>query len=463
MANNQILTAAQMVAAEGALIARGVSVDALMQRAGQGAAQWVWRIAAGRSVTVLCGPGNNGGDGYVIAQTLHQRGLKIRLIAPIPPRTAAARKAASLWEGETFRTANGLSGDIFVDCLFGSGLNRPLSDDHVAMIAQLAKAHEFRIAIDLPSGVETDSGELLGPVLQYQLTLALGAWKFAHWRMPAMACMGARRLVPIGVAPQPGAAEVVMRPALSEPGPGAHKYTRGLLAIIGGAMPGAALLAAEAAMRSGAGYGKLLSDHSHPAVPAGLVVDEAPLDDALSDKRIDALLVGPGLGGDEDALARLQFVLARDRPTVLDGDALVLLSPPMVANRSQPIIATPHEGELAELCANFAVPDGGKLEQARALAKASGMIIAAKGPDTILCAPEGRTALCSDSPSWLSIAGSGDCLAGITASRLAAGAAPFAAACEGAWLHGEAARIAGPAFTADELACTVGAAYAACL
>lgn len=465
--SDQILTTRQMIAAEDALIDGGISVDELMLRAGRGAAEWVWRIAAGRPVTVLCGPGNNGGDGYVIAQVLRERAIPIRVVAPIEAKTDAARNAAAIWAGKSVSDAEGVSGGLLVDCLFGSGLSRPLTNNHAVLIARLARTHDFLIAVDLPSGTASNSGTLLCPdtfkMPDYDLTLALGAWKQAHWRMPAMERMGERRLVPIGVADQADAAKLIARPELSAPAANAHKYTRGLLVILGGEMPGAALLAAQAAMRSGAGYVKLLASHSHPDAPASLVIDESDLKGALSDERIDALLIGPGLGRSDDAADRLRLALQRGCPAVLDGDALTLLSPDLLRSHRSALIATPHEGELATLCKAFGISAPGKLEQARELAKATGATIVAKGPDTFVCDADGRTAFSGSSPSWLSVAGSGDSLAGIIASRLASGVDAFDAACDGVWLHGEAARFCGPAFTADELAKAVSRAYAACL
>ena len=325
------------------MIASGTSVDELMQRAGRGAAEYVWRIAAHRRVTVLCGPGNNGGDGYVIAEALRERGGKVSVIAATEPKTDAARNARALYQGEILGPdadlqAPDLHGEVFVDCLFGSGLARPLSADHAALLARLAASHRHTIAIDVPSGVAADSGLLLNQGLpQFALTISLGAWKFAHFLMPASATMGALRLVGIGVEPVAGAASLVGKPRLSAPAVDAHKYRRGLLGVIGGAMPGAALLAAKAAQGAGAGYVKLLGwpwlgcfdkrstsetwTSTNPAqpelveghalpVPDDLVADSAPLAEALADRRYAALLVGPGLGRHADSLERLVIALA---------------------------------------------------------------------------------------------------------------------------------------------------------
>ncbi len=196
-------------------------------------------------------------------------------------------------------------------------------------------------------------------------------------------------------------------------------------------------------------------------VPPDLVVDSAPLAEALGDKRIAAVLIGPGLGREAASLDRLVAALASNVPAVLDADALVLLASGLLAERSAPLIATPHEGEMQALERAFGCDGAGaKPERAAALAQASGMVVVAKGPDTVIAAPDGRIACASRATSWLSVAGTGDVLAGVIASRLACGAEAFTAACEGVWLHGEAARLCGAAFTAGQLADAIRDAYA---
>ncbi len=460
-ADCQILTVAQMVAAEQALIDRGASVGSLMEIAGTGAADWVWRVAAGRPVTVLCGPGNNGGDGYVIARELARRGSAVTVIAPLEPKTDAALAARRSYGGAM---ADRGQGGVLVDCLFGSGLARPLSGELAALLTAEAERHAYRVAIDLPSGVDSDLGKPLNRGLPgYELTLALGAWKFAHWLMPAMAAMGARRLVPIGVEGTPGAARLLTRAKCAAPEAHVHKYTRGLVLVVGGAMPGASLLAAEGAMRAGAGAVRLAAPELPPSAPADLVLRTEPLDELLGDERTGAVLVGPGLGRGDEARDKLSAVLKAGHPAVVDADGLRLLDPDMLAGASGPPVLTPHEGELAQLVSQYGIRGGSKIERALALADAAQAVVVAKGPDTVITAPDGRLTLAPSPTAWLSVAGTGDVLAGIVASRLAAGSAPFDAACEAVWLHGEAARLAGPAFTASELARRVSAAYASTL
>ncbi len=463
MSAAQVLTAAQMRAAEQALFDAGLPVIDFMETAAGGAAEWIRRVAAGRSVTVLCGPGNNGGDGYVIARRLREAGNAVTVVAPLAPATDAAREARRRWGAEVAGTGEGAQGDVFVDCLFGSGLARPLGDAHAALLRDLAARHRIRIAIDLPSGIETDSGAVLNEGLpNFDLTLALGAWKFAHWSLPGRALMGQLRLVPIGIAGVPGAAQLIGRPGIGAPAADSHKYRRGLLGIVGGAMPGASLLAAAAAQRTGAGYVKLLARAPDLRTPPDIVTDTAPLAEALADERLAAVLVGPGLGRDAAAKEALAAALAKARALVLDADALMLLGSGILPEGT-PMLATPHDGELETLCRAFGVSGDTRRDRACALARASGMMVLAKGPDTCIAAPDGRLALAPPAPSWLSVAGTGDVLAGIAASRMAAGGDPYAAACEAVWLHGEAARRAGPAFTPSQLAERVADALAACL
>jgi hydroxyethylthiazole kinase-like uncharacterized protein yjeF len=453
--HDQILTAVQMREAEAVLIAGGQTVEMLMERAGRGAADYVFRMAAGRAVTVLCGPGNNGGDGYVIARVLRERGVPVCVVAPVEPATAAARAARALYRGEI---ADDARGAVLVDCLFGTGLTRPLDQALLRLLSDLADAHPLRIAVDLPSGVASDNGALLNEDLPgYTLTIALGAWKWAHWLMPSAARIGQRRLVDLGIGETAGAGLLAPRARLRAPAADAHKYTRGLLAVVGGEMPGAAMLSARAAMHGGAGYVKLLAE-ARCAGPDDLVIDDAPLAEAMEDSRIAAKLVGPGLGRSEAAKARLQACLDRPGPLVLDADALILLEPAMMP-RAGPLILTPHAGELAALCAAFDVEAADRLDRIRILAKLLGAIIVAKGPDTLIAAPDGVVQVMPPASSWLSTAGTGDVLAGLIAGRLAAGATPMQAANEGCQLHAEAARLAGPAFSATNLIDNISLAY----
>lgn len=441
--------------------AAGVSEWELMRRAGEGAAQWIWRVAAERAVTLLCGPGNNGGDGYVIAEALRSRGLDVAVIAPVEPASDTARQARAGYAGTVRTELGSRHAPLLVDALFGYGLTRPVTGSFAELLEKARASHGFYIAIDVPSGVEADSGAWLGQSFACDLTLALGAWKRAHWLMPANADMGAKRLVDIGFPVEHLAERISTSPRFETPAADSHKYRRGLLAVVAGAMPGAALLAASAAMRSGAGYVKLLSEHSHPDAPADLVVESGPLEDVLADERIGAILAGPGLGRGDDVRARLAAVLDRGAPAVLDADALHLLEwDALEGVATARLLLTPHEGELAALCEAFGVTAEGKLARTMGLRDAIGASVLAKGPDTLLAPAGGGLVFFPAASSWLSVAGTGDVLAGIAAARVAQHHDPVRAAEEAVWLHREAALIAAPAFTASELAAAVRPALA---
>jgi hydroxyethylthiazole kinase-like uncharacterized protein yjeF len=277
--------------------------------------------------------------------------------------------------------------------------------------------------------------------------------------MPAMALMGERRLVEIGLGSSAGAATLLERPRLAEPKRDAHKYTRGLVLVVAGQLAGASLMACEGAMRAGAGAVRL-AGAAPPGLPRDVIVRGESLVGQLADERTNAVLIGPGLGKDDDARRCLGDVLGAGYPTVLDADALSLLQPGSIEG---PSILTPHEGEMSRLLKSFGLKDDTKPQRALALAAAAGAVVIAKGPDTVIAVPDGRLAYAPSPTSWLSVAGTGDVLAGIVASRLAATGDPFRAACEAVWLHDEAARLAGPAFLASDLAARVSAAVAAAL
>ncbi|QQV78709.1 NAD(P)H-hydrate dehydratase [Sphingomonas aliaeris] len=448
-----IVTADEMRAAEDVAIAGGATVESLMDRAGREIATAVRRLAGASPILILCGPGNNGGDGYVAARLLKEAGLDVRVAALSEPRTEASRAARHRWSAAVEPFAEAAPAPIIVDALFGIGLSRPLETGAATKFAELVETATLSIAIDLPSGISSDDGCILAEVPSFDVTLALGAVKPSHLLQPAANLCGKVRILDIGV-PTRSRARVLDRPALTPPGPEAHKFTRGMVAVIGGAMPGAARLASLAAMHAGAGYVLLLGD-AQGAPDA--IVHKPFYPEALSDVRIGALLVGPGLGRDAEAQAKLDAALATDRPLVIDGDALHLIDPDAIKRRSAPVILTPHGGEFTGM---FGRSDANKIDAARQAAVRSGAIVVFKGADTVIAAPDKRATVSRSASVWLSTAGTGDVLAGTIAAVLSTGIEPYDAASAGVWLHGDAARRLGPAFVADDLARALTAARA---
>ena len=458
LAGQPILTAAEMRAAEAAAIDQGATVDSLMARAGHAVAAVVLRLASGSPVLVLCGPGNNGGDGYVVAAALAAAGLPVRVAATGAPASDAAKNARAGWTGPVETLADVAPAPILVDALFGTGLSRSLDAAVSQALARCVAAARLSIAVDLPSGVATDDGAIFGAVPTFNLTLTLGAAKPSHLLQPAASRCGHVRILDIGIAAR-SRVQVLGRPALPRPGPDAHKYSRGMVAIIGGAMPGAAELAAEAVLRSGAGYVLLFAGGGAQAPHA--IVRKPFSPEALNDKRIGALVIGPGLGRDAEAEAQLDHALGSPGPLVIDGDALHLLDDARLATvreRDAAVIMTPHSGEFDAV---FGKGSASKIDRARAAAQRAGAAIIFKGADTVIASPQGLVRIAEAGNPWLSTAGTGDVLAGAIGAVLAAEPdAPFEAACAGVWLHAEAARRLGAAFIADDLAKALTAARA---
>ncbi len=455
-----ILTAAEMRAAEERVIAAGTNVETLMERAGMAAAEAAWRYAGPMPALVLCGPGNNGGDGYVIARGLKARGADVRVAALGEPTSPAARWARGLWDGPVERLDEAVPAGLLIDALFGTGLARPLSEGAAGTLSRLAAAASVRVAIDLPSGVATDDGRILSPVPDYDLTVTFGALKPSHLLQPAARHMG--RLIVADIGIEAGSKLVrLSRPSLPRPGPDDHKYSRGYVAVLAGEMPGAAALAAAAAARAGAGYVRLVAPAYVPGVPSAVVQGAMAEAEVLRDKRIGAIVAGPGLGRSTEAWETLCRAANSAAPLVLDADALWLMAE-MGSPGARPagsIITTPHAGEFEHIYGD----GGSKVEAARSAAERSGHVIVYKGPDTVIAAPGGSAAIASHAPAWLASAGTGDVLAGVIAARRAAGMPGFEAACAGVWLHSEAARRAGPALIADDLLPQLGPALAACV
>lgn len=452
-----ILTAAEMRAAEERAIANGATVESLMARAGREVAAAARALLAEGEVLVLCGPGNNGGDGYVAAAELAAAGLQVRVAATGEPRTDAARNARAGWNGPIESIADAEPAPILIDALFGTGLTRPLDDCLVEHLQRLSGGARVSIAVDLPSGGATDDGTLLSDPPVFDLVLALGAAKPSHVLYPAAARARDVRILDIGIDASSGVCALA-KPELSPPPFDAYKYSRGMVAVVAGTMPGATALAAIAAAHAGAGYVLLLGAATDRLPHA--IVKRRYSSDLLDDSRIGSLLIGPGLGRDDAARERLAAALASRHPLVIDGDALHLLDLDRLRARDAPAILTPHTGEFKAL---FGEGEGSKIVRAQAAAARAGATIVFKGADTVIADPSGATRVASGASSWLSTAGTGDVLAGAIAARLAGGAAPLDAAATGVWLHGEAARLLGPAFIADDLAAALPRALSRCL
>ena len=441
-----ILTAAAMRAAEEAAIDSGTAVETLMERAGAALAEAIFLHCGARPALFLCGPGNNGGDGYVAARHLAARGVAVRVAALAEPTTPAAVAARAAWRGPVEMLGTAAPAPVLVDCLFGTGLRRGLDDSVAERLAELAGASRLAIACDLPSGVGADDGALLSAVPHYALSVTFGALKPGHGLMPAMARMGRVVLADVGIAAASQWHEVG-RPKPPPLDPAAHKYSRGLVHCLAGKMPGAIALGAAAAARSGAGYVRLSTSRPIAGLPRAIVQTGSA---ELGDPRIGCILVGPGMG---DLPQLLTAALTSRAPKVIDADALRHVGDP-ARLIGQDAILTPHAGEFAAL---FGTTDGSKAERALAAARASGAVIVAKGPDTLVAAPDGRVGFAPPAPAWLATAGTGDVLAGIIAAFRARGMEPFDAACAGVWLHGRAAEEAGPGMIADDLVAAIPA------
>lgn len=445
MHSRPILTAEAMRAAEQAAVDAGTCVEQLMERAGAALAEATYRYAGPMPMLVLCGPGNNGGDGYVAARHLAERGVAVRVAALAEPKGEPASYARSRWNGEVEtlddRTA---AAPVLIDGLFGTGLKRSLQPSATGALLRLCNEARIRIAADLPSGVDSNSGALLGDVAAFDLTVALGALKPAHRLFPGMTRCGRVVLADIGLQASSHWREIGA-PSLPPIAADAQKYTRGLVHALAGKMPGAIALAATAAARAGAGYVRVSTSFPIAGLPAAIVqMDSAP----VNDERIGCILVGPGLG---DLPQVVTLALTSHAPKVIDADAISHLGDPKRL-KGQNAVITPHEGEFVRL---FGETGGGKPQRALEAARRSGAIVVYKGPDTVVAAPDGRLAFRPPAPAWLASAGTGDVLAGLIAALRARGMEAFEAACAGVWLHGRAAEIAGPQMIADDLAATI--------
>jgi hydroxyethylthiazole kinase-like uncharacterized protein yjeF len=445
MTGRPILTGDAMRAAEQQAIEGGTSVKDLMERAGAGLAEAAFRFAGPMDTLILCGPGNNGGDGYVAARRLAERGVDVRIAALGEPGSEAARQARGQWKGEVEQLGPDTAPrPLLIDALFGTGLKRSLDQSVSEQLSRLCDAASLSIACDLPSGVETDNGMQLGPVPVFSMTVSFGALKPAHLLHPAMHKCGRLVLADIGI--DAGCTWHEIGPPMLPPvGPGMHKYTRGLVHALAGKMPGAIALAAKSAALSGAGYVRVSTSRPIEGLPSAIVqVDTAE----VNDERIGCLLVGSGMG---DIPQVLTLSLTSRAPKVIDADAIAQLGEPERL-KGQNAIITPHEGEFRKL---FGQIEGSKPERALEAARRSGAVVVYKGDDTLVASPDGRLGFRPPAPSWLASAGTGDVLAGMVAALRARGMEAFEAASAAVWLHGRAAELAGPHLIADDLASAI--------
>ena len=450
MSGRPILTAEAMRSAEQKAIDGGISVEDLMERAGAALAEAVYRFAGPVPALVLCGPGNNGGDGYVAARRLAERGVDVRVAAAAEPKSDAAKWARGQWSGKMEGLSESTApSPLVIDALFGTGLKRGLDDALSSQLARLCESAIVTVACDVPSGVESDSGTELSDVPAFGMTVTFGALKPAHRLLPAMGKCGRVVVADIGIAADSTWHEIG-QPELPPLRPNGHKYDRGLVHALAGKMPGAIALAVKAAAKAGAGYVRVSTSRSIDGLPSAVVqTDSATIDD----ERIRCLLVGPGMG---DIPQLLTLALTSKAPKVIDADAITHLGEPERL-KGQDAIITPHEGEFRRL---FGEIEGTKPERALEAARRSGAVVVYKGGDTVVASPDGRIGFRPPAPAWLATAGTGDVLAGIIAAMRARGMAAFDAACAGAWRHGKAAEIAGPQMIADDLAEAIGPALA---
>jgi hydroxyethylthiazole kinase-like uncharacterized protein yjeF len=470
---HELLSVAEMYAADRAAIARGISGERLMEAAGQAIANEILRRWASRPAVVLCGPGNNGGDGFVVARLLREAGwpVTVALLGGRDALTGEAAVNAGRWQGEVLPLAPDVldGAELAVDGLFGAGLGRPLDGIALEVVRRLAALDIPCVAVDVPSGVHGDTGLVLGEAADADLTVTFFRRKPGHLLLPGRARAGQVVVADIGI-PESVLGDIAPRtwangPVLwgrSFPWPrlADHKYTRGHALIAGGnVMTGAGRLAARAARRAGAG---LLTVAAGPA-SVGVYAADAPgvLTQAfttteefagiLEDPRFNAVLIGPGNGVNRTTHDNALAVAARGRRLVLDADALTAFGEApgelFEAIRGIDCVLTPHEGEFSRL---FRMT-GDKLTRVRRAAETSGAVVLLKGADTVIAHPDGRAAINENAPPTLATAGAGDVLAGLIVGLLAQGMPSFEAACAACWLHGEAASAFGPGLIAEDI------------
>ncbi len=448
----ELLTPEETAAADRAAAALGRPVAWLMENAGRAVARAMRARLRPCRTLVLCGPGNNGGDGYVAARHLAAAGWPVRVASLGPPR----------WHGlrAPFTAEAAARADLVVDAVFGAGLSRDLDGG----LADVLRAARRVVAVDVPSGLDGATGAVRFYAPQAALTVTFFRLKPGHLLLPGRTLCGETVLADIGLpdaAMPAGVRTFRNHPALwtlPAPDPAGHKYRRGHVTVLGGAgMTGAARLAAAAARRAGAGMVTIAATGAadiYRAGAPGVMVDERPVAELLADSRRNAWVCGPGLGVIA-AAAALPALLAAGRQVVVDADALSVCADDPERLRGAAVL-TPHAAEFARV---FGPPGADRLAAVRAAAVRTGAVVLLKGADTIVAAPDGRAVVNDNAPPWLATAGAGDVLAGVIAALLGQGMPAWEAACAGAWLHGAAATRAGPGLIAEDLPALLPAAF----
>lgn len=476
-----LLTPAEMGACDLAAAASGIDSFGLMERAGQAVAASALRhFPEACRFVVLCGPGNNGGDGYVAARALMDSGAEVVVFHLGDPAAlkgdAAKARAACPAVSASIEDYQPQRGDVVVDALFGAGLSRPVPPVVADAIKRLTAAGIAVVAVDLPSGVCGLRGLPLGAAFQAQKTVTFMTAKPGHRLMPGRSLCGDVEIFDIGIPHRiveryAGAlrenAPEIWNDHLPETGVDAHKFRRGHLVVFSGGptATGAARLSSRAGFRIGAGLVTLASPAEALAVNAGALTsvmlrevdDSAALTAWIEDARLSAFVLGPGFGIGEKA-RRFVAALCR-RPLVLDADGIssfretpeALFS--LFADGKTRLVLTPHEGEFARLFPDIAAAETlGKTEKAARAAACAHAVVVYKGADTVIAAPDGRAAINTNAPQWLATAGSGDVLAGMIGGLLAQGMPAYEAACAAVYRHGEAGTRLGEGLTSEDLA-----------
>jgi NAD(P)H-hydrate epimerase len=464
----EVLTTPEMSAADAFAVSNGVASLELMENAGRAVADAIAARFKPCAVTVLCGPGNNGGDGFVVARHLDENGFTVR-VAHDADHRGDAKVMSERWKGTRVTlTPEALDGaKLVVDALFGAGLSRPL-DGAAAQVVEALNDLPV-VAIDVPSGVSGDSGEPLGAVCVHAvLTVTFFRKKPAHLLLPGRALCGEIVLAEIGIPAEAAQSNLHENtPVLwhyPHPRLDAHKYDRGHCLVISGPAhaTGAARLAARGALRIGAGLVSVASHTDAMAVNAAhlTAIMLKPFENAddlaalLADKRLNAVVIGPGLGVGGETRELVMAVLASGAAVVLDADALTSFrdDPDALFNRlHDACVLTPHAGEFERLFPGLLDEAASKAEAVRAAAARAHCTVLLKGGDTVIAAPSGKAAINANAPPILATAGAGDVLAGFIAGLLAQKMTAFDAAACGVWLHGDAATRFGPGLIAEDL------------